>query len=212
MLLWVPNRLLQFRAWNLKLKYSEKKNKWIRECIYISRFHENHFIEISFSQTGVIVVDCGTGRIVRMYACLQLWRLNCVAPLCLFLSADVESGHVSTNSALRMLFRFMFHVMLQCLLRKLMVLQHIENLNAVSVVRGISPRNSHFSYLYTGTTERSLMHWHLHISLELLRFLSNIFLHTPCLLFILFFAIIWLYPPAYWCGMNIKQSSHYKTF
>jgi len=58
-----------------------------------------------------------------------------------FLSAGVENGHVSTNSALRMLFRFMFRVMLQCLLRKPMVLQHIENLNAVSVVRGTPPRN-----------------------------------------------------------------------
>jgi nucleoside diphosphate kinase len=37
-----------------------------------------------------------------------------------------------------MLFRFMFRVMLQCLLRKPMVLQHIENLNAVSVVRDLS--------------------------------------------------------------------------
>jgi hypothetical protein len=66
------------------------------------------------------------------------WACQCK---CLFLSADVESGHVNTNSALRMLFRFMFRVMLRCLLRKLMVLQHIENLNAVSAVRGTSQRN-----------------------------------------------------------------------
>lgn len=123
---WAHNWLLQFRALNLKLNYSGKTN-------------ESGNIFRSVHSTEIILHHLF--RIVIMYACLQLWRLNCVASLCFFLSAGVENGHVSTNSALRMLFRFMFRVMLQCLLRKLMVLQHIENLNAVSVVRGTSPCN-----------------------------------------------------------------------
>jgi hypothetical protein len=56
---------------------------------------------------------------------------------CLFLSSGVENGHVSTNSALRMLFMFICHVMPQEVLRKLIVLCHVENLDAVFVVRGM---------------------------------------------------------------------------
>jgi hypothetical protein len=55
---------------------------------------------------------------------------------CLFLFPDVENGHVSTNSTLRMLFMFICHVMQQEVLRKLMVLQHVENLDVMSVARG----------------------------------------------------------------------------
>ena len=139
----------------------------MREHIYISKFYWNPFTLLLF-------------RIVSTYTCLQWWRLNCVASLCLFLSADVESGHVSTNSALRMLFRFMFRVMLQCLLRNLMVLQHNESLNAVSVVRGTSPHNrvAVATFILIPEKERSVMHWYLHICLKLLCFLS---LFTPSL-------------------------------
>jgi len=139
---------------------------------------------------------------------------NCVASLCLFLSADVESGHVSTNSALRMLFRFMFHVMLQCLLRKLMVLQHIENLNAVSVVRGTSPHNRVAVATCILIPEKEVL------CIDTSTFTLSCYascpvyfsLLCPCLLFILFFAVICLYPSAYWYGVSIKHFSHYKTF
>jgi hypothetical protein len=48
----------------------------------------------------------------------------------------VENGLVSTNSPLKMPYTFMFHVIQQEVLRKTMVLQDVENLHAVFVVRG----------------------------------------------------------------------------
>ena len=175
-------------------------SKWIREHSYITTFHGNYFIELLF-------------RIIRMYGCLQLWRLNCVASVCLFLPADVENGHVSTNSALRMLFRFMFRVMLQFPLRKLLVLQHIENLNAVSVMRGTSPRNRVAVAACILIPQKEVL------CIDFSTFPLSCYascpvyfcLLHPCLLFILFIAVICLYPSAYWYGMSIKYFSHYKT-
>jgi hypothetical protein len=104
-----------------------------------------------------LFADVESGHVnTNVCFCLQMWRVGMSVQMfvsvsrrgewacqykCPFLFADVESGHVNTNSAVRMLFRFMFRVMLRYLLRKLMVLQHIENLNAVSAVRGTSQRS-----------------------------------------------------------------------
>jgi hypothetical protein len=85
----------------------------------------------------------------------------------MFLSSDVESELVSTNSALKMPCTFMFHVMQQEVLRKLMVLQHVEYSGVAFVARGTSPRSQ--IILQLPWKEAPWIN-PLYISLELLHF------------------------------------------
>jgi hypothetical protein len=66
---------------------------------------------------------------IRFYSFFVTGHFLCLSP-------DVENGHVSTNLTVRMLFMFICHVMQQEVLRKLLVLQHVENLDVISVMRG----------------------------------------------------------------------------
>lgn len=99
------------------------------------------FMVIWVTQAGLaaepVQNDCAAEQLA-----VSLHASDCIPSLLLFLSSDVENELVSTNSALKMPCTFMFLVMQQEVLRKLMVLQHVEYSGVVFVARGTSPHNS----------------------------------------------------------------------